>query len=168
MIAYIKKLIFLITILLLCGFFWDKIDWNSVNNTIDRLYPSVASITTDSLKTQIQSRKDLTIIDVRSSEEYKISHLPRAINLTDEKKLKRPKNTTIIVYCSVGIRSAHFSKKLEEEGYTRVFNLRGSIFEWANKGYPLKRGEQNVTVVHPYNKKWGQLLDASFHAYEAN
>ncbi len=63
------------------------------------------------------------------------------------------------------LRSAKFAKTLNQRGYAHVFNLRGSIFEWANNGYPLKRGEQIVSVVHPYNKKWGSLVKKSLHAY---
>lgn len=170
MATYLKNLLFLVTILLLCGFFWQKTDWASVNTLIDKRYPAVTSITTDSLYKQLvlQREKGLSIIDVRPLEEYKVSHLPGAINISKAKNVNLPIDTTIVVYCSVGLRSAQFAKDLEKDGYASVFNLRGSIFEWANKGYPLKRGEQDVTVVHPYNTKWGRLLNESFHAYEVD
>lgn len=165
MLIYTKNFLLLLTLPLLCGFFWPKAEWQSVNKLIDKLYPSVASISTDTLNNQLEHGKELTIIDVRPAEEYKISHLPGAINVTDVKRLKIPKNTEVIVYCSVGIRSARFAKSMSREGYKYVFNLRGSIFEWANKGYPLMRGDQSVKVVHPYSSKWGRLLNAPFHAY---
>jgi len=165
MATYVKYIFFLVLILLLCGFFWQKYDWVSINSQIDKLYPSVESITTDSLYNQLKTGKEISIIDVRPNEEYKISHLPDAINITNIKNINVPRDNTIVVYCSVGLRSARFVKKLKKQGYTGVLNLRGSIFEWANKGYPLVRGAKSVTVVHPYNKKWGQLLNPSLHAY---
>ena len=43
--------------------------------------------------------------------------------------------------------------------YTNVRNLDGSIFQWANEGRPLVRGNQRVQDVHPYDENWGRLLD---------
>jgi len=165
MATYFKHIFFLVLILLLCGFFWQKYDWNSINGQIDKLYPTIESITTDSLYNQLKTGKEICIIDVRPNGEYTVSHIPEAINITDLKNISLPRDTTIVVYCSVGLRSARFAKALKKAGYTGVLNLRGSIFEWANKGYPLRRGDKSVTVVHPYNKNWGRLLNESFHAY---
>lgn len=166
MIQFSKNLFFLTILLVICGFSWTKFDWNSVNSSIDKKYPSIASISTEVLKQRLERQDVITIIDVRELEEFNISHLPKAINVTDPKLIELPLDTTIIVYCSVGIRSAKFANNLNKRGYTNVFNLRGSIFEWANNDYPLKRGEQTVTVVHPYNKKWGSLVKTSLHSYQ--
>ena len=165
MIHNFKILFFLATLLVLCGFSWTKIDWDSINRSIDKKYPSIASISTESLKEKLERQETITIIDVREPDEFKVSHLPKAINETDPKTIDLPLETTIIVYCSVGLRSAKFAKTLNKRGYAHVFNLRGSIFEWANNSYPLKQGKQTVTVVHPYNKKWGSLVKKSLHAY---
>ena len=166
MMNYAKRVFFLLILLSISGFFWSKLDWTSVNKSIDSQYPSVASISTQSLKEKMEQQEVITIIDVRDSEEFDVSHLRGAINVHDASGINLPIDTSIVVYCSVGIRSAQFAKRLTKRGYTDVLNLRGSIFEWANKGYPLQRGEQNVTVVHPYNKRWGSLLKESLHAYD--
>lgn len=165
MVQHVKNLLFLSTLVCICGFSWTTFDWNSVNRSIDKKYPTVASISTQSLKEKIEQHQPLTIIDVRQAEEFSVSHLPEAINVSDARKIDLPFDTTIIVYCSVGLRSARFAEKITERGYTNVYNLHGSIFEWADKGYPLRRGEQSVSVVHPYNKKWGKLVKESLHSY---
>jgi hypothetical protein len=41
----------------------------------------------------------------------------------------------------------------------KVSNLEGSLFEWANLGYPLFRGTAAASKVHPYNANWGRLLE---------
>ena len=46
----------------------------------------------------------------------------------------------------------------------QAFNLRGSLFEWANKGYPLEQDGKNTHKAHPYNAKWGQFLDKKLHS----
>jgi hypothetical protein len=44
-----------------------------------------------------------------------------------------------------------------------VFNLQGSIFKWANEGRPLIANDRAVHVVHPYNERWGVLLNPQLH-----
>jgi 3-mercaptopyruvate sulfurtransferase SseA len=70
-----------------------------------------------------------------------------------------------VVYCSVGYRSAIVAAQLQALGYSNVLNLRHSIFEWAEKGYPLLNEAGDTNKVHPYNRAWGALIDASYHFY---
>ncbi len=73
MIYNLKNLFFLATLLVLCGFSWTKIDWDSINRSIDKKYPSIASISTESLKEKLERQDTITIIDVRESDEFKVS-----------------------------------------------------------------------------------------------
>ncbi len=110
------------------------------------------------------------LLDVREEQEYRVSHLPDAIRVApggDNSALPEHvgKDTPIVAYCSVGYRSSALVERLRRAGYRDVRNLEGSIFEWANKGYPLYRNGEEVREVHPYNERWGRLLDAERHAY---
>ena len=69
-----------------------------------------------------------------------------------------------MVYCSVGYRSSILAEKLQDLGFTRVYNLEGSIFKWANEGRPLAQDQTPVQKVHPYNTDWGKLLEKKYHA----
>ncbi len=107
-------------------------------------------------------RKPL-IIDARSGEEYAVSHIKSAqhidvdnLNLVELREVTL--DTPIVVYCSVGYRSAIVSQKLSSAGYQNVFNLNGGIFQWANQGYPIFQNQHQVEIVHPYNSIWGKLL----------
>ena len=71
---------------------------------------------------------------------------------------------TVVVYCSIGYRSSRLAEKLRARGIENVFNLEGSLFQWANEGRPLYRGEERVYQAHPYDEEWGQLLDRRFWA----
>lgn len=150
--------------LLLCGFFWSKPTWLSVNQYITQNYPTVPSIGVNELKQQLTGESPI-LIDVREREEFEVSHLPGAVNITELSQMTWEKDTEIVVYCSVGVRSAVFAEKLMEAGYGKVSNLKGSIFEWANRGNPLQRGSKEAFGVHPFNDKWGILLDARYHQY---
>jgi predicted sulfurtransferase len=72
----------------------------------------------------------------------------------------------IVVYCSVGYRSADLVNKLREKGFTKVYNLEGSIFKWRNEGNKVYSGNQEVKLVHPFNRKWGELLNKQFWSRE--
>ena len=105
-------------------------------------------------------------MDAREPEEFQVSHLRGARNLTAVKAVKAAVQSgapPVVVYCSVGYRSSALVEKLQKAGLTNVFNLEGSIFAWANEGRPVQRGTNVVQEVHPYSAKWGALLDERFH-----
>ena len=74
-----------------------------------------------------------------------------------------PLNTRIVVYCSVGYRSAKVAQQLQRAGYENVFNLSGGIFQWVNRGKPIFKDNRQVEIVHPYNFIWGKLLKSKYH-----
>ncbi len=104
------------------------------------------------------------VLDTRSQAEYEVSHLktavridPIALDLTA--LLTVSKDTPIVVYCSIGYRSAKVAQQLEQEGFSCVFNLSGGFFQWANQERPIFRDDEHPTqLVHPYNALWGLLL----------
>lgn len=108
------------------------------------------------------------LIDVRTRQEYQVSHLPGAVWGEGPRQLEnilkeRTKHDVIVLYCSVGVRSSRAAARLIKSGYRRVFNLQGSIFQWANERRPVLRDGKPVDVVHPYDERWGVLLDSQFH-----
>jgi rhodanese-related sulfurtransferase len=140
---------------------FGDLSWDRINTFLDKEYPKVASISTQEL-----SKLDkVVLLDTRTLAEYKASHLPGAQRFDDPDSLASQsllsnlsKDAVIVVYCSVGVRSAAIAKQLAALGYTQVRNLRGSIFMWANEGRSLA-GDQ-APKVHPFNNRWGALLAA--------
>jgi rhodanese-related sulfurtransferase len=128
-------------------------------------FPSVSVISTGKLAVMVERSMEERpwLLDVRAPEEYAVSHLPGAIRVaTPEDAIEQlgegQPARAVVVYCSVGYRSADFAARLQSRGLTNVFNLEGSIFEWANEGRPVYRGTTPVRVVHPFDRKWGRLL----------
>jgi rhodanese-related sulfurtransferase len=68
------------------------------------------------------------------------------------------RDTPVVVYCSVGYRSARVARWLGRQGFTNVRQLDGSLFAWANEGRPMVADGRSVREVHPYNDFWGRLL----------
>ncbi len=122
-----------------------------------------------------QGGKKLVLLDSRESKEFKVSHLKNAtcvgydnfnINKTI-KQLPADKNTKIVVYCSLGIRSEDIAEKLKKSGYTNVYNLYGGIFEWKNQNNSVVNSEGIQTnKVHTFNKEWGKWLLKGEKIYE--
>jgi rhodanese-related sulfurtransferase len=153
---------------LLFGFF--DMDWESVDHKISNDFPNVEVISTEELY-RLYANESISlplIIDVRADKEFQVSHLPKALNLETTKEISpliSDKESNIVVYCSVGYRSAAIADELIELGYKNVRNLHHSIFEWASKDYPLLNKNGDTDKVHPFNKRWGKLLDDSLHEY---
>ena len=108
--------------------------------------------------------EDVTIFDTREQEEYAVSHLANSIQLSPKGDipqwiLNMDHDKPIVLYCSVGYRSENVGRELKKQGFTNVYNLYGSIFDWVEKGYPLEDMEGKPTLrVHTYNQRWGKLL----------
>lgn len=144
--------------------------WQAVFSQIARDWPKVPQMSTTELARQLAlpEKSRPVLIDVRSPAEFAVSHLSGAINAESAAEISAlvkmiPPKRPVILYCSVGLRSSQAAGKLLAAGRTIVFNLKGSIFQWANEGRTVVRNGQAVTEVHPYNEHWGRLLDPSHH-----
>ena len=82
------------------------------------------------------------VVDVRERDEWDEGHLPAAVHIPRgslEFRIERAapdRATPILVYCTVGARSAFAAKTLDEMGYANVVNLDGGIVEWKRTGLP--------------------------------
>lgn len=137
----------------------------SIKQTVRKRFPSVQQITTAELAAWLSDsgRVPPLLVDVRETNEFAVSHLRGALNLSLISSIQaaRPSNNRpLVVYCSVGYRSSAMAEKLQRAGLTNVVNLEGSIFAWANEGRPLYCGTNEVREVHGYSSKWRQLLQA--------
>jgi len=144
---------------------------DDVKKQIRERFPSVLQISTSEYQRTIdlENSHQTVLLDVREAEEYQVSHIQGAMISTDlDAALTvlrgKPKDTKIVAYCSVGYRSSALAEQLMARGYTNVANMEGSIFEWANKKFPVYREDKRVNKVHIYNKTWGKLLDKQYHS----
>ncbi|MFT4698301.1 MAG: rhodanese-related sulfurtransferase [Flavobacteriaceae bacterium] len=133
----------------------------------------VAYISIEELR-NIQLSDSILILDSREASEYNVSHIESAKFVGFNKFSKKDfdaqvsdKDTPIVVYCSVGIRSDRISKKLQKMGYTNVKNLYGGIFEWKNKGFPILDSTNRETEnIHVYSKIWSKWSLKGVKVYE--
>ena len=143
--------------------------WQRTLSAIRETFPAVPQMTTQQLATALERGAPVLLLDARTADEFRTSHLGRATRaptvgtaLNSINAARR--QSIVVVYCSVGYRSSRLVSRLQARGVKNVFNLEGSLFRWANEGRPLVRGSETVTTVHPYDDEWGALLEESVRA----
>jgi rhodanese-related sulfurtransferase len=147
------------------------VDWFLLKTSLRHKFAKVEWISTTDLADWLANKKRPApvLLDVRTAEEWNVSHLPRARQVEPNASVESAtaglgKQTPIVTYCAVGYRSGEMAERLRAAGFTNVRNLEGSIFQWANEHRPLVRGDEGVVQVHPYNNFWGRLLNADVRA----
>ena len=89
----------------------------------------------------IKQDTNITLLDVRTKEEYKSGHIANSINIPLD-KLKRnlqrlPKNKKVLVYCRSGNRSISASRILKQYGYTPI-DIKGGIISLVSNGMKVE------------------------------
>ncbi len=141
-----------------------------------RRFADVPLISPDSLAAALATRTPPLLLDVRTPEEFAVSHLRGARRVDsdtladlDEIDLAgTDRDQPIVAYCSIGYRSGVVARQLQELGFTNVRNLYGGIFLWHNQRRALwagdgltgdsLSGDSPSDNVHPYDWMWGQFV----------
>ncbi|MFZ0406772.1 MAG: rhodanese-like domain-containing protein [Cyanobium sp.] len=89
-------------------------------------------------------RPQLTILDVRSAEEFNgpDGRVPGSLLLPlpelEQRSGEIPPDRPVVVVCHSGSRSALATQQLLKAGRDQVANLRGGLSRWGDEGYPLE------------------------------
>lgn len=163
-----KKLTFLFLFISLTAFSQESIKevLKKYNNE------KIPYISVDRLKSF--NPKKVVILDAREQKEFDVSHIKNSIhagynnfNVSKATKNITDKNISVVVYCTLGVRSEDIAEKLKEVGYKNVYNLFGGIVEWKNKGNTVVDINGNETEkVHVSSKVWGKWLLKGEKVYE--
>lgn len=93
----------------------------------------------------IRLRRDVVIVDVRSSHEYADHHLPASTHIelsrilqTPKKYTRQYKDKTVLVVCAHGVRSKAAAQLLQQGG-ARAYSLAGGLSAWSAAGLPRWR-----------------------------
>jgi len=145
--------------------------FEAIRRLTARKFPDVQWIETADLARwrEDPARAQPLVLDARTAAEYGVSHLRDAVHIDPARPSLRPlrgrvRSDPVVVYCAVGYRSARLAHWLSAQGYTDVRNLEGSIFQWANEDRPVFRAGRPTLEVHPYDRRWGLLLESRYRA----
>ena len=98
--------------------------------------PGVPEISVEQLKSKLDAKEDVFVLDVREPHEYKICNLNgHLIPLNDLPKRVQELDPSkeIVVHCRSGARSARAVGFLRQAGFANVTNLAGGILAWADR-----------------------------------
>lgn len=88
-----------------------------------------------------EGKTNITLLDVRTPEEYNNGHLKNALNIDwsgdtfETQVAELDKKSPVYVYCHSGRRSALAAKKMRDLGFT-VYELNGGIVAWDEAKLP--------------------------------
>ncbi|MGB7205764.1 MAG: rhodanese-like domain-containing protein [Anderseniella sp.] len=144
---------------------------DEVEQDVVSKYPSVTQLSTSTVANVQATSKNVVLFDVREEDEFLVSHLPGAIrvdpDMSEADFLKQyasmVQGKQVVFYCSVGVRSSKLAglvgEQLKAVGAVQTANMSGGIFRWHNEKRVLMSTSGKVDLVHPYNSKWGALVD---------
>ena len=114
----------------------------------------------------LRADKDLLVLDVRSKEEFNVSHLKGAIRYQPEILDTLDQRTSVMVYCTISLRSNSLAKELSDRGHQNVYDITGGLISWLNEDKELINAKGNSTdSVHTYNRWFSILLNEGTAVY---
>ena len=105
---------------------------------------SVPEVTVTDLQSRRENGEQIVVIDVRGPDEFARGKVPGPYTIPRgvlEMQIdgRLPLDTTVVLYCGGGARSALACKSLADMGYEKVENLQGGWHAWVNSGLPVEQ-----------------------------
>ena len=99
------------------------------------------------LRSMLEQKKGLVILDVRTDSEYREGHIAGAINIHSGQikerlhELERAKPIALV--CRTAHRSSIAGSILLQHGFQHLYNVSGGMSAWVNAGYEVTTQEYN-------------------------
>lgn len=132
---------------------------------------NIKNIPSEDFANQINKTPNAQILDVRTPEEFNLEHIDNAININwlgdsfIENTKSLDKSKPVFVYCKSGARSAKAAGKLQELGFTTIYQLEGGILKWNAAGMSTRaEGEQGEAkpsdkIIGMCSQEYAELLN---------
>ena len=105
-------------------------------------------VSSEMLKDMLDEKRDFTLIDARTKEEYQEAHIDKAININEKDfdklaaTLPSDKKKLLVLYCN-GIKCGKSKKvaiKAKDAGYSNILIYSDGFPVWEEKGMPIVAG----------------------------
>jgi hydroxyacylglutathione hydrolase len=94
---------------------------------------------------------DVSVVDVRSADEWAAGHIPGVPNiplgLLQDRLNELPKDQPVVLHCESGARSAIGASLLRSHGFRHVINLEGGFGAWSDEGNPVETEVETASKV---------------------
>ncbi len=110
-------------------------DASATDQTESRTTAVYTKISPEAAKKLMDEQPSITVVDVRTRQEYEAGHIEGAMNIpnetigSDKVDALPDLEATILLYCRSGARSSQAARKLIALGYTNVLDF-GGIIDW--------------------------------------
>jgi sulfur-carrier protein adenylyltransferase/sulfurtransferase len=101
-----------------------------------------STITATELKSMLDRKEDIFLIDVREPNEYEIVSIPGAVLIPKGEFLsgaaleRLPQNKRIVLHCKSGARSAECLAVVKDAGFSDAVHVGGGVLAWINQVDP--------------------------------
>lgn len=122
----------------------------------------IQTVPAETFAKKIESTPKAQIIDVRTPEEFASDHIENSKNINwldpsfETEVQKLDKSRPVFVYCKVGGRSNKAVSKLEELGFTTIYELEGGMMKWDAAG--LSKPSEKIIGIS--NSEYAELLNS--------
>lgn len=105
---------------------------------------NIPSVGPAELQSRLTAGEQIVVIDVREPDEFAKGKIPGAFTiprgvLEMQVDGRLPLESTVVLYCGAGARSALACRSLAEMGYDKVENLDGGWGGWVKAGLPVEQ-----------------------------
>ncbi len=103
------------------------------------------NVTPDEAEKLLKENPKIVVLDVRTEDEFKSGHIPGAKNLDifsqdfSQQLAALDKNTTYLVHCAAGGRSARACKAMDQLKFTSIYHLNEGFKAWEKAGKPVEK-----------------------------
>jgi thioredoxin len=123
---------------------------------------NITDIDPKAFSEKITATPNAQIIDVRTPQEFASGHLDNAVNIdwlgdnfvANAEKLDKTK--PVFVYCKTSNRSPQAAKKLEELGFTTIYNMQGGLLKWDAEGF----SKPTDRIIGVCSQEYAELLNS--------
>ena len=119
-------------------------DQKSYQQIVDEALQTVPEVSPADLQSRLSGGEQIVVIDVREPEEFARGKIPGAYTiprgvLEMQVDGRLPRESTVVLYCGAGGRSALAAKSLADMGFEKVANLQGGWGAWMQSGLPVEQ-----------------------------
>lgn len=106
--------------------------------------PQITSVSAAEFNKEL-SENNVTVIDVRTKEEFESGHIDGALNADVNSRFSfdtfvrsLDPNGRYLIYCRTGNRSKTAMQIMKEKGFTNLTDLSGGIVAWQDAGFTVQ------------------------------
>ncbi len=143
-----KKIVWLLTVaafITMSAVFHVEAADKTADQFVKEAKAVINEVSISDVKKMLDAKENFVLLDVRDKNELEEGRIPGAINISRGMlEFKAPmvmldRDSKIVVYCGLDLRSPLATRTLNEMGYKNAVNMTGGLKAWKLAGYPIAK-----------------------------